>query len=321
METKLHTPVTIMEKCIVTGGAGFIGSNLVERLLNENMHVTAVDNDPKRKPFISEFTKNKMFKFLLKDVNDLKVSNIDDDINIVYHLAASADIKKSLGDVKIDLENNVVGTHSVLEIMRQKDIDKMIFSSSSAVYGETKVIPTPENLGDIKPISLYGASKLAAEYFIIAYCHLYGMKAWIFRFANVVGKNEHRGVIFDFAKKLEKNPNELEILGDGNQEKSFFDVSDCISGLIEIPRMDPNKLVEIYNLGNLETMKVTKLAEIVCDELKLKPRFRYTGGDRGWKGDVPITILSIDKALKVGWKPKYDCEKSIRRTVRYLIEK
>ena len=118
METKLHTPVTIMEKCIVTGAAGFIGSNLVERLLNENMQVTAVDNDPKRKSFISEFTKNKMFKFLLKDINDLKVSNIDDDIDIVYHLAASADIKKSLCNVKIDLENNVVGTHSVLEIMR-----------------------------------------------------------------------------------------------------------------------------------------------------------------------------------------------------------
>jgi len=309
-----------MDKCIVTGGAGFIGSNLIERLLNENAHVTAIDNNPKRKTFVSEFMKNKMFKFLLKDINDLKVSNIDD-ADTVYHLAASADIKKSLDDVKIDLENNVVGTHSILELMRRKDIENMIFSSSSAVYGETKIIPTPEDIGDIRPISLYGASKIAAEAFIIAYCSLYGMKAWMFRFANVVGKNEHRGVIFDFVKKLEKNQNELEILGDGNQEKSFFDVSDCVSGLVDIPRMDSNKSVKIYNLGNLETMKVTRLAEIACDELKLKPRFRYTGGDRGWKGDVPVTILSIDKALKVGWKPKYDCEKSIRRTVRYLIGK
>lgn len=316
----MHTPVTIMDKCIVTGGAGFIGSNLIERLLNENAHVTAIDNNPKRKTFVSEFMKNKMFKFLLKDINDLKVSNIDD-ADTVYHLAASADIKKSLDDVKIDLENNVVGTHSILELMRRKDIENMIFSSSSAVYGETKIIPTPEDIGDIRPISLYGASKIAAEAFIIAYCSLYGMKAWMFRFANVVGKNEHRGVIFDFVKKLEKNQNELEILGDGNQEKSFFDVSDCVSGLVDIPRMDSNKSVKIYNLGNLETMKVTRLAEIACDELKLKPRFRYTGGDRGWKGDVPVTILSIDKALKVGWKPKYDCEKSIRRTVRYLIGK
>jgi UDP-glucose 4-epimerase len=243
METKLHTPMTIMDKCIITGGAGFIGSNLAERLLNENIYVTAIDNDSKRKALISEFMKNKMFKFLLKDINNLKVSNINDDVNVVYHLAASADIKKSLDDVKIDLENNVVGTHSILEIMRQKDIEKMIFSSSSAVYGETKVIPTPEDLGDMRPISLYGASKLAAEAFIIAYCSLYGMKAWIFRFANVVGKNEHRGVIFDFVKKLERNPNELEILGDGNQKKSFFDVSDCVSGLVDIPRMDSNRLV------------------------------------------------------------------------------
>lgn len=317
----MHTPVTIMEKCIVTGGAGFIGSNLVERLLNENSQVTAIDFDPERKPTTSDFMKNKNFKFILKDINDLKVSNIDDDIDIVYHLAASADIKKSLADMKTDLVNNVVGTHSVLEIMRKKDIKRVVFSSSSAVYGETKVIPTPEDLGNIQPISLYGASKIAAESFIIAYCNLYGLKSWMFRFANVVGKNEHRGVIYDFVKKLEKNPNELEILGDGKQEKSFFDVSDCVSGLVDIPRMNPDKIAEIYNLGNFETMKVTKLAEVVCDELKLKPKFRYTGGDRGWKGDVPITILSIDKALKAGWKPKYDCDKSIRRTVRYLIGK
>jgi len=310
-----------MEKCIVTGGAGFIGSNLVERLLNENSQVTAIDFDPERKPTTSDFMKNKNFKFILKDINDLKVSNIDDDIDIVYHLAASADIKKSLADMKTDLVNNVVGTHSVLEIMRKKDIKRVVFSSSSAVYGETKVIPTPEDLGNIQPISLYGASKIAAESFIIAYCNLYGLKSWMFRFANVVGKNEHRGVIYDFVKKLEKNPNELEILGDGKQEKSFFDVSDCVSGLVDIPRMNPDKIAEIYNLGNFETMKVTKLAEVVCDELKLKPKFRYTGGDRGWKGDVPITILSIDKALKAGWKPKYDCDKSIRRTVRYLIGK
>lgn len=317
----MHTPVTIMEKCIVTGGAGFIGSNLVEGLLNENKQIIAIDNDPGQQHFISEFIKLKTFEFLLKDINDLKTSDIDDDVDIVYHLAASADIKQSLTNSKMDLENNVIGTHSILEIMRQKDIENIVFSSSSAVYGEAEVIPTPEDLGDIKPISLYGASKLAAEAFITAYCSLYGMKAWMFRFANVVGKKERRGVIYDFVKKLEKNPNELEILGDGNQEKSFFDVSDCISGLVDIPRMDSNKYVEIYNLGNLETMKVARLAEIVSDELKLKPKFRYTGGDRGWKGDVPATILLIDKALKTGWKPKYNCEESIKRTVRYLIGK
>ncbi len=313
--------MSLIEKCIVTGGAGFIGSNLVERLINENKHVTVVDKDPDRQPFISNYLQLTTFKFLLNDINNVEVSDFDDDIDTVFHLAASADIKESLKDAKLDLENNVNGTHNILEIMRKKDIKNIIFSSSSAIYGETDVIPTPEDLGDIKPISLYGASKLAAEAFITAYCSLYGMKSWMFRFANVVGKNEHRGVIFDFVKKLERNPNELEILGDGKQEKSFFDVSDCVSGLIDIPMMDTNILAEIYNLGILETTKITRLAEIVCDELKLNPKFRYTGGDRGWKGDVPVTILSIEKALNVGWKPKYSGEESIRRTVRYLVEK
>jgi len=310
-----------MESCIVTGGAGFIGSNLVERLLQEKNRVIAVDNDPHKKGNIAPFANVKEFQFILKDINDLKESDTTEDIEVMYHLAASADIRKSIEDPKMDLKNNVLGTHNVLELMRKKDIKNMVFASSSAVYGETDIIPTPENIGDIQPISLYGASKLAGEAFISAYCSLYGMKAWMFRFANVVGKNEHRGVIFDFIKKLQKNPNELEILGDGNQEKSFFDVSDCVAGLVDIPRMDSNTIVEIYNLGNVETTKVTRLAEIVSDELGLKPTFRYTGGDRGWKGDVPKTILSIDKAMNVGWKPQYNAEDAIRRTVRHILGK
>jgi UDP-glucose 4-epimerase len=313
--------VILLGTCIVTGGAGFIGSNLVERLLTENRTVLAIDKNPKKQKNIAEFAKLKNFKFLLKDINDLKLSDIPNDIDMMYHLAASADIQKSFQNPNLDLKNNVLGTNAILELMRKKDIKNLVFSSSSAVYGIAKIMPTPEDMPDLRPISMYGASKLANEAFIHSYSDLYGMKAWVFRFANVVGKHEGRGVIYDFVKKLKKNPHELEILGDGHQVKSYFLVSDCVSGMVDLPRMDSNNSVEIYNLGNLETTKVTQVAEIVCDELNLKPKFRYTGGDRGWEGDVPVTILSIEKALKVGWKPRYNAEQSIRLTVRHLLEK
>ena len=198
---------------MVTGGAGFIGSNLVERLINENHKVTVVDIDPNKKPNIQEFIGLKNFKFILKDINDLKTSEIDDDTDIIYHMAASADIRKSYDNPTMDLKNNVLGTNAVLEIMRKKDIKDLIFASSSAIYGISKIKPTPEDVPDIRPISMYGASKLANEAFIHSYSDLYGMKSWMFRFANVVGKNEHRGVIFDFFHKLNKNNKEMEILG------------------------------------------------------------------------------------------------------------
>jgi len=204
--------------------------------------------------------------------------------------------------------------------MRKKDIKKLVFASSSAVYGIADVVPTPENLPNIRPISLYGASKFANEAFINAYCDLYGLKAWMFRFANVIGKNEHRGVIYDLVKKLNVNQKELEILGDGKQEKSFFAVEDCVDGLLDIPKKDNNKMVEIYNLGNTETIRIKRLAEIVCEEIGVNPKFKFTGGDRGWKGDAPYTILDIKKALKVGWKPKYKIEEAIRRTERWIFD-
>jgi len=256
------------------------------------------------------------------DINNIERYHFAlDDIDEVYHLAASADIRKSFTEPTLDLHNNVNGTSAVLELIRKKNIKKLIFSSSSAVYGIAKVTPTPEFVPDIRPISLYGASKFANEAFIHAYSDLYGIKAWMFRFANVIGKNEHRGVIFDLIKKLNTNQKTLEILGDGKQEKSFFDVEDCVSGLIGIPQKDKNKSVEIYNLGNNKTIRIKELAEIVCDEIGVKPKFKFTGGDRGWAGDAPFTILSIDKALETGWKLHYNIEESIRRTVRWMFEK
>jgi len=318
---------------IVTGASGFIGSNLLKTLLEKGNRVIGIDKDINKYYLIEDLCQDKLpsfgINFIDKNFNMIydNINNIEQyahafsNVEIVYHLAASADIRKSFKDPMLDLENNVIGTNSVLELLRKRDIKNLVFSSSSSIYGITKVVPTPEDVPDIRPISMYGASKLANEAFISAYCDLYGIKAWVFRFANVVGRNQHRGVIFDFVKKLNDNQFELIILGDGNQEKSFFDVEDCVSGLLDIPKKDNNKSMEIYNLGNKETMKVKDLARIVCEEIGVSPEFKYTGGDRGWEGDTPYTILSIQKALKVGWKPKYDCRESIKRTVRWLFEK
>ena len=309
-------------KYIVTGGAGFIGSNLVDILIKDNPEkLTVIDNlRTGRADFIEAHNGKKNFEFLNKDIK-LGRSFPDESYNWVFHLAANADVRGGIKNTRVDLEENVIGTHSVLEFMRKKDIKKLVFASSSALYGETDMIPTPEDLPDIKPISFYGASKIAAEYFVSSYCYTYGMQAWMFRFANVVGKRSTHGVIHDFVNKLKKNPKELEILGDGNQTKSYFDVSDCVNGLIGIPKVDKNIDVEAYNLANSETTKVKDLASIVIDEMNLKDvRYRFTGGDRGWVGDVPVTILSIEKAKKLGWSTKISLEKAIRKTVRYLVD-
>lgn len=309
-------------KYLVTGGVGFIGSNLVDTLMKENPEkLVAIDNlRTGETKFIEEHIGKKNFEFMKKDIKRVD-SFPDEPFDWVFHLAANADIRGGLKNTRVDLEENVIGTHSVLEFMRKQDIKKLVFASSSALYGETKVIPTPEDLPDIKPISFYGASKIAAEQFISSYCFTYGMQAWMFRFANVVGKRSTHGVIPDFVNKLRKNPHELEILGDGNQTKSYFDVSDCVDGLIGIPKADKDIVVEAYNLANNETIKVKDLAPIIVDEMGLKNvKYKFTGGDRGWIGDVPITILSFEKAKKLGWSTTISLEEAVRRTVRYLLD-
>jgi len=309
-------------KYLVTGGAGFIGSNLVDTLMQQNPEkMTVLDNLRTGKAtFLTEQTNKKNFQFHNSDIK--KSSSFpNESYDWVFHLAANADIRGGLQNTKVDLEENVIGTHAVLEFMRKNDITKLVFASSSALYGETEVIPTPEDLPDIRPISFYGASKIAAEKFISSYCYTYGMQSWMFRFANVVGRRSTHGVIPDFVQKLQENPHNLEILGDGNQTKSYFDVSDCVTALIDIPKVDDKIVVEAYNLANDEAIKVKDLAPIVVDEMGLENvTYTFTGGDRGWVGDVPITVLSFDKVKKLGWNTKISIEEAIRRTVRYLLE-
>jgi len=307
---------------LVTGGAGFIGSNLVDTLLAQNPEkIVAVDNfRTGKETFIEAQKTNTNYEFLNMDIKKIE-SYPKVTFDWIFHLAANADIRGGLKNTRVDLEENVIGTHSVLEFMRKKDIKNLVFASSSALYGETEIIPTPEDLPNIQPISFYGASKIAAEHFISSYCYTYGMQSWMFRFANVVGKRSTHGVIPDFINKLKNNPNELEILGNGLQTKSYFDVSDCVDGLINIPKADNKIVVEAYNLANDETIKVKDLAPIVVDEMGLtNVQYKFTGGDRGWVGDVPITILSFEKAKKLGWRTKISLEEAVRRTVRYLLD-
>ena len=301
---------------LITGISGFIGSNLAEYLLMRNEHFVGIDNNIVMKR-VENISKSVM------DIVNGDIKHMDyykayfEDAKTIYHLAAACDINKSLNETTWDLTENVVGTHSVLEVMRKYDIPNIVFTSTSVVYGEDAPRPTSENYTNYSPISQYAASKAAAEIFIKTYANIYGLKATVFRFANVVGKNEHRGVICDFIKKLKENPNELEILGNGKQVKSYFHVSDCVNAIVEIPKKN-KKNFNVYNIATYDQVNVDCVADIVCKKLGLEPKITYTGGDRGWIGDVPIVILSIKKALSTGWKPMFDCRMSIKRTVEEL---
>ncbi len=317
------TQRTDLGRCFVTGGAGFIGSHMVEKLLAGSNTVTAYDNlsSGKRK-WIEHLNSNQRFTFIqadLLELNTLKRAMKGHDI--VIHLAANTDIRIGNSDPRIDLENCTIGTFNVLEAMRANGIGKLIFTSSSTAFGEAPVKPTPETIGPLLPISLYGAGKLAGESLISAYCHLFNMEAWIFRFSNVVGARMGHGVVYDFIQKLRQNPKELEIMGDGNQEKNYFLVEDCLGGIFVVFR-NSDKQCDVFNLGGESTIKVTDIAKIVVEEMGLKDvRFKYTGGERGWPGDVPVVQLNTSKIRQLGWTPKHTAAESIRITTRHLLDR
>ncbi len=306
-------------KYVVTGGAGFIGSHLIDRLLKEGNEVICIDNLTTGKlENIKHNEANKNFKFILKDLIELKgLETVFKGSDAVFHFAANADIRGGIDNPRKDLELNTIVTYNVLEAMRLAKVNKIIFASSSAVYGEPSIYPTPEDYHLI-PTSLYGASKIACEALISAYCASFAIKAWIFRFVGVIGKRHSHGVIFDFVNKLKSNPKELEIIGSGEQVKSFLYIEDCIDGIM-FAYENANNETNIYNLGTDEAIKIRMLADIVVEELNLKNvKYNFTGGLRGWIGDAPIVRLSIERIKKLGWKPKVSIEEAIRRTVSFL---
>ncbi len=309
-------------KIMVTGGAGFIGSHIVDRLMKDGNEVIVYDNLSSGKiEFIQEHMGKKNFKFVQADLLDFeKLKKEMEGVDVVYHVAANPDVRLGASDTKVHMEQNVLATYNVLEAMRINDIHDIVFTSTSTVYGEATEIPTPEDYGPLIPISLYGASKLGAEAFITSYAHTFNMKAVIYRFANIVGPRSTHGVIYDFIMKLRKNPEELEILGDGTQTKSYLYVEDCVDAIIYGYENRKND-VEIFNIGSEDWINVKKIADIIVEEMNLKDvRYRFTGGKRGWKGDVPKMLLSIEKIKSYGWKGKHNSEESVRLTAKHLIK-
>jgi len=310
-------------RIIVTGGAGFIGSNLVDRLLSEGNEVTVVDNlSAGKMEFLEHHTENPDFKFTKIDLLELeKLKKAVKGADMIFHLAANPDVRLGAENTGIYLEQNITATYNVLEAMRMNGLRNISFTSTSTVYGEVSLIPTPENYGPLVPISLYGASKLSCEALITSYCHTFDMKSWIFRFANIVGPRGTHGIIVDFINKLRNNPNSLEVLGDGKQRKSYLHVSDCVDAILFAMERSSD-MANIFNIGSEDTINATEIGEIVVDEMGLgNVEFKYTGGSRGWKGDVPMMMLSIDKMRRLGWKPSYDSEKSVRDAARSLLGK
>ena len=310
-------------RAIVTGGAGFIGSHLVDRLVSEGYSVTVIDNlSCGYLENLEQHKNSREVKVLNVDLRDAKrLEKIFRGHDVVFHIAAHANIRESLSDHMADLENNVIATLNVLEAMCKNEIHELVFASTSAIYGEAAVRPTPEDYFPVQT-SLYGASKLACEAYAQAYTEFASIRFWAFRFANVVGERCRRGVIWDFVHKLLKNPSELEILGDGKQSKEYLHVEDCVEGMMVGYRKASGK-VNIFNLGMEEQTLVDRVADIVIEEMRLdkeKVKRRYTGGPRGWIGDNPVVQLSLERIKKLGWKPKVSSEEAIRRTAKWTLE-
>jgi len=307
-------------RVFVTGGAGFIGSHLVDALVEKGYDVTVYDNlSSGRMDFIEHHIGKRNFSFIKADLLDhKKLEECLEGYDVVFHLAANPNVR--LGVKKPDVaKQDIIATYNLLDVMRLKNVKRIVFSSSSTVYGETPLMPLPEDYGPLLPISVYGAAKLASEGLISSFCHTFDMQAWIFRFANVVGSRCTHGVIFDFINKLKKNPKELEILGNGKQEKSYLYVSDCVDGML-YGFENAKDQVNLFNLGSDGATEVNRIAEMVVDEMKLRDvRFKYTGGKRGWKGDVPRFQFDISKIKKLGWKPKYDSDDAVRMAINDLL--
>lgn len=319
-------PTTLpFKRVFITGGAGFIGSHLVDELCENNTEVIVYDNlSSGRIENIKTWLKNPEFSFiqedLLKSEKTLNSSLLK--CETIFHLAANPEVRIGSQNPKTHYEQNVTATFNLLEAIRKvDDVETLIFTSSSTVYGEPEEIPTPEDYAPLKPISVYGASKLASEALISSYANTYGFNTVIYRLANIVGSGAQHGVIRDFLNKLMKNPRKLEILGDGTQTKSYLDVKDCIDAMLLGASKHHGK-VEIYNVGSEDQVDVKEIADIVCREMNLENvKYVFTGGvdgGRGWKGDVKVMLLNIEKLKKIGWKSTLSSSKAVRKAARSL---
>jgi len=304
---------------LLTGCAGFIGSNFIDNLLSRNNKIIGIDNlSTGNIGFLSNSLKDKNFQLHQNDLLDFNyIKPLFKNIDIVYHFAANADVRFGLNHPKKDLEQNTIATFNVLEAMRANDVNKIVFSSTGSVYGEAKEIPTPEHASFPIQTSLYGASKVACESLIQAYCEGYDMQSWIFRFVSILGPRYSHGHIFDFYKKLKNDSKNLHVLGNGNQKKSYLHINDCIEAVLLAQKYSNDK-VNIFNLGVNDFCEVNDSIAWICEELGINPKLIYSGGDRGWVGDNPFIFLDTKKILSTGWKPKYSIKDGVLDTLSYI---
>jgi len=309
-------------KVFVTGGAGFIGSNLVGSLLDRGHRVTAHDNlHLGRKRFLEPFLGRESFAFFQEDLLDLDgLTRCMAGAELVFHMAANSDIEYGTRNTDTDLRMGTLATYNVLEAMRRNRVNRIVFASTSAVYGEATRFPTPEDYGPLFPISLYGASKLAGEGLITAFCHNFKMQAWIFRFGNVVGRNGTHGALVDFIRRLRENPAQLRILGDGRQAKPYLHVSECVAGML-FGMEHADDEVNAFNLACEGATPVTRIAEMVLEQMGLEDtELAYTGGTRGWTGDVPQVRLDPSRMAALGWRTRLTSDEAVARAVGELLE-
>ena len=314
-------------KILVTGGAGFIGSHLVDALMVKGFRVKVVDDlSSGSLKNVEGWIGDSRFELVQGDLKDLDVAcGSVGGVEVVFHLAANPDVRLGEVDPSVHFRENLLVTFNVLEAMRRSErARRIVFASTSTVYGEPKVFPTPEDYGPLLPISVYGAAKLGCEGLISSYCHTFGFSGVLLRFANVVGTRAKHGVIIDFIRKLRQNPEELEILGDGKQKKSYLHVNDLISAFFAVlPCLERAGGVEAFNVGSLDWVEVKRIAEIICEEMDVNPRFKFNdvlGDGRGWKGDVKVMRLSVEKLIGLGWKPTLNSEEAIRLGCRELLK-
>ena len=308
-----------MTRYFVTGGAGFIGSNLVDRLLADGHAVTAYDNfSTGQHRFLDDARKHPNFCLIEGDLLDERtLANAAKGHEFVFHLAANADVRFGTEHPRRDLEQNTIATYNVLEAMRANEIRRIAFSSTGSIYGEPEVFPTPETCPFPIQTSLYGASKLAGEGLIEAYCSGFDFRGYIFRFVSILGERYSHGHVFDFYNSLKRDPKRIQVLGNGKQRKSYLHVQDCIDAMLTVIRK-ADAPVNVFNLGTDEYCTVIDSLGWICQKLGVNPQRSYTGGERGWIGDSPFIFLDTAKIRALGWKPKLGIRQGIERTVDYL---
>lgn len=307
---------------LVTGGAGFIGSHLVDELLSRGDRVVVLDNlSLGRRENLTKALENPLCTFVEGDILDDSLLNDlfrKYQFDTVFHLAANSDIARSFADPTIDLSLTFMTTFRVLMAMKQHNVKRIVFSSTSAIYGQTGGVEVTEEYGPLFPASHYGAGKLASEAFITSFVENYDFQAWITRFPNVCGERTTHGVLYDFIKKLKYNPDELEVLGDGTQAKPYLYVKDLVEAILFVCD-NTNDKINCFNLGVEGQTSVSKIAKMVISSMKLNAKIRYTGGDRGWVGDVPKFAYNLDKIHALGWKAHHSSDEAVQKAIDAIL--